>query len=78
MYTYIYAGTKHGWVDGAKKRKGNAILLQTDKGEQWRHALHLCLGREYSEIIVRQMVVASNFFNVHVHTYKNVFYLCVD
>jgi len=72
MYTYIYTGTKHGWVDGAKKRKGNAILLQTDKGEQWRQALHSCLGREYSEIIVRQMVVASHFF-MYICTHAKMF-----
>jgi len=52
----VAAGAKHGWLEGAKKRSGALVMIQSERGEQWREAIKHCLGGGYVEMSVRQMV----------------------
>jgi hypothetical protein len=54
-------------IQGAKKRSGTAVMLQSEKGEQWRHALQKGLGSEYAETCARQMV--GIYIHTYIHTY---------
>ena len=61
----VAAGTKHGWLEGSKKRSGAPVMIQSEKGEQWRDALKSCVGSGYAEVSVRQMVGVMLCIYVH-------------